>query len=300
MRNLRLDQLQTFAEVVKFGNFSKAAVALNLSQPAVSLQIRQLEERLGCQLLQRDRRSVQVTNVGQELLRQITRLDDTISEVLRAIESRKSGHTERIRIAASATVCIYLLPAVLGPFRRKNRSIEISVMTADGATITKAIDEQIVDLGIVTLPVAGRTIEIEPLLNDPLIGISPARGSLLPAVISPSILRNQPLLAYDAGGNTRAIVDEWFAQERILINPVMKFNSTEVIKGMVAAGLGCAILPALSLSRRGIGLKQHRLSPALGRELAIITRRHRSHSEGMALLLDAIREVRERPAARVP
>src|SRR5271163_1175467 len=117
MRRLNLDQLEAFAAVVELGSFSAAAARLNLTQPAVSFQIRQLEQRLGLRLVERVGRRVQPTAAGLDLLPHIRRIDEAVAGAVAAMAHRASGVTGRVRLGTGATACIYLLPRLLSDLR---------------------------------------------------------------------------------------------------------------------------------------------------------------------------------------
>src|SRR5205809_5785263 len=119
MRNINLDQLETFAAVIELGSFSAAAQRLNLTQPAVSFQIRQLERRLGLRLIERVGRRALPTVAGRELLPHIGHIDDALAAAFTAIGPYAQGVAGRVRLGTGATACIYLLPPVLRDLRRR-------------------------------------------------------------------------------------------------------------------------------------------------------------------------------------
>src|SRR5712692_4468986 len=113
MRRLSLDHLQTFARVIDSGSFSAAAQRLELSQPAVSLQVRQLEQRLGVRLIDRVGRRATATAAGAELLAHARRIADTVAAALEAMTRHSKGIAGRVRLGTGATACIYFLPPIL-------------------------------------------------------------------------------------------------------------------------------------------------------------------------------------------
>src|SRR5205807_3345447 len=125
MRRLSLDHLQTLSDVVELGSFSAAARRLNLTQPAVSLQIKQLEGRLGVRLIERIGRRAHPTAAGRDLLDHVKRVRAAVAGALDAMACHREGGISRVRLGTGATACIYLLPPVLRELRGRFPSLEI-------------------------------------------------------------------------------------------------------------------------------------------------------------------------------
>src|SRR6266851_2652970 len=157
VRGLNLDQLMTFATVAELGSFSAAADRLNLSQPAVSMQIRQLERRLGVALLERIGRRAQPTAAGRELLPHISRIDGAIGGALEAVGHFSHDVAGRVRLGTGATALTYLLPPTLGELHRGFPSLELVVRTGNTPDILKGLDDNDLDIAVVTLPAPGRS-----------------------------------------------------------------------------------------------------------------------------------------------
>jgi DNA-binding transcriptional LysR family regulator len=131
MRGLNLDQIETFAQVVELGSFSAAAERLGLSQPAVSLQVRQLERRFGVRLIERVGRRATPTQAGEAFLAQARRVGVAIDAIVEAIAPHASGVTGRVRIGTGATACIYILPPPLRALRHSLPGLDIVVSTGN-------------------------------------------------------------------------------------------------------------------------------------------------------------------------
>src|SRR5215475_8257296 len=131
MRGLSLDQLETFAAVVELGSFSAAARRLNLTQPAVSAQMRQLERRLGLRLVERVGRRAQPTVAGSELLPHVRQIEDALAAAVAMADRHSTEIAGRIRLGTGATACIYLLPSALRDLRRRLPQLEIVVRTGN-------------------------------------------------------------------------------------------------------------------------------------------------------------------------
>ena len=294
MSDLRLDQLRTFTEVIARGSFSAAAEKLRLTQPAVSLQVRQLEKRLGVRLIERGGKRAPPTPAGAELLDHARRIDASVAAALEGMARHAGGTFGRVRIGTGATACIYLLPPVLRDLRRRFPNLEITVKTGNTAEVLKELDENALDLGLVTLPAPGRSFAVTPLLEDPFVAVAPAEGAPLPKVLTPARLAERPLVLYEAGGNTRRVVDAWFARAGIAPTPVMDLGNVEAIKELVGAGLGCAVLPGLAVRDAGkrMPIVSRPLSPKLHRRLALVLRRDKILTEGLREAVKALRGLR--------
>src|SRR5687767_7432616 len=160
MRGLKLDHLQTFHDVVELGSFSAAAERLNLTQPAVSLQMRQLERQLGVQLIERIARRATPTAAGLALLDHIRRIEAAVGDAVEAMAEHATGTTGRVRLGTGATACIYLLPPTLRALRTKYPGLGIVVSTGNSQATIKAVEDNTIDVALVTAPVSGRSLDV--------------------------------------------------------------------------------------------------------------------------------------------
>lgn len=302
MRGFNLDHLQTFADVVRLGSFSAAAARLNLTQPAVSLQVKQLEQKLGLRLIERTGRRVTPTAAGRALLQQAAGIDAAVQAALEAVAQHGRGVTGRVRIGIGATACIHLLPPALSDLRRRFPLLDLTVNTGNTPEILRAVEANDLDLAVVTLPPAGagarslgRAFEVTPLLIDEFVAIAPKNhpGLRLPDPATPAALAGLPLIIPEPGGNTRGLIDAWFGAAGLVPKPGMELDSVEAIKQLVGAGLGCSVLPGMALStpeaRRGLALRA--LRPKLSRQLALVLRRDKALSRGLRETLASLRRL---------
>jgi DNA-binding transcriptional LysR family regulator len=282
MRDLKLDQLQTFVRVIELGSFSAAAERLHVSQPAVSLQVRQLERKLGVRLVERVARRATPTAAGCELVKHARRIENAVAAALDEMSTYASGTLGRVRIGTGATACIYLLPPALRDLRRRFPTLEITVTTGNTADVLKALAENTLDVGFVTLPAPGRMFEVTPVLEDSFVAMTAADDDRLPTLVTPAALAKLPVVLY-AGGNTRRIVDQWFARAGVSVAPVMELGSVEAIKELVGAGLGCAVLPGSAVRKTGerVPIVARPLSPKLQRKLGLVVRKDKSLTRGL-------------------
>ncbi|WP_039883665.1 LysR family transcriptional regulator [Achromobacter piechaudii] len=295
MRGLNLDHLRTFAQVIELGSFSAAADRGGVTQPAVSLQIRQLERRFGLKLVERVGRRAGPTAAGLELLTHIRVIDAALAQAEQVMSAHASQVSGRIRLGTGATACTYLLPSILAQLRRRFPALDIVASTGNTADMLRGLENNTLDMGLVTLPAPGRMLQVTPVLEDEFVAIFPARDvAAIPAQITPQALAPWPLVLFEPGARTRRLVDDWFEAAGIAAKPVMELGSTEAMKEIVAAGLGCAILPRLAVSGAGQrdALVLRSLTPRLSRELAIVMRRDKPVSRGLRHLQDALLALR--------
>jgi DNA-binding transcriptional LysR family regulator len=296
MRGVSLDQLRSFAQVVELGSFSAAAERLKLTQPAVSLQVKQLERRLGVRLIERVGRQATATAAGADLLTYARQIDSALSGALDAMAHHSSAVTGRVRLATGATACIYVLPPILRELRRRFPSLEIVVSTGNTSDILKLLEENALDLGLVTLPAPGRMFEVTPLLEDEFVAIASVEIHLS-AKVSPAALAKLPVVLYEPAGRTRRIVDEWFRRAGVSLKPVMELGSVEAIKQLVGAGLGAAVLPGMAVRDLGEGdaIAARPLSPRLSRTLAVVVRRDKLLTRGLREVIEALKRLKPPP-----
>lgn len=291
MRGLNLDHLRTFAQVVELGSFSAAAERGGVTQPAVSLQIRQLERRFGVKLVERIGRRAGPTAAGLELLTHIHVIDAALAQAEQAMSAHASQVSGRIRLGTGATACTYLLPSVLADLRRRFPALDIVASTGNTSDMLRGLENNTLDMALVTLPAPGRMFQVNPMMEDEFVAIFPARESgAIPDVVTPQSLAGLPLVLFEPGARTRRLVDDWFEAAGVAAKPVMELGSTEAMKEIVAAGLGCAVLPKLAVSGAGqrAALAVRSLTPRLSRDLAIVLRRDKPLSRGLRHLQEAL------------
>lgn len=290
-RSLNLDHLDTFTQVIELGSFSATADRLNLTQPAISLQIRQLEKRLGVRLIERVGKRATPTPAGAELLLHTRRIFEAASAARDAIAPYVEGSISRVRIGTGATACIHFLPPVLRELRRQFTALEVIVNTGNSVDILKQVEENTLDLGLVTLPAPGRMFEVTPLFDDEFVVLSPRRGGMLPKLVTPAVLSRHPIVLHESGSQTRRIVDDWFAEAGFLIKPVMELGSVEAIKELVGAGLGCGVVPRMAVDGpyKASNLLVQSLSPKLSRKIGLVLRRDKPLHRGLRETVAALR-----------
>jgi DNA-binding transcriptional LysR family regulator len=293
MRGLKLDHLQAFHHVIELGSFSAAAARLHLSQPAVSMQVRALERQLGVRLVERIARRAMPTAAGLALIDHARRIEAAVEGAFDAMAEHAVGTTGRVRLGAGDTACIYLLPPLLSALRAKFPALNIVVSTGNTPVAVKAVEDNALDVALVTSPVSGRSLDITPICKDELVAVFAAADAPARAAMTPQALRDLPLVLFEPGASTRRVIDEWFHRGGVAPAPIMELGSVEAIKEMVAAGLGCSVLPSMAVSRaaRRKRLAVRSLTPRLHRTLSIVVRNDKRLSRGLARAIEALRSL---------
>ncbi|TFB27152.1 LysR family transcriptional regulator [Lelliottia nimipressuralis] len=296
MTTLNLGYLATFRLAIQRGSFSAAADLLGISQPAVSLQIRQLEQFLQTRLVERTGRGIKATDAGQALLAHGERIQQAVDDAIRSVSAFSHDVSGTITLGTGATACIHLLPPLLEQLRRDFPLLSVGVTTGNTLDIVRAIEENRLDMGLVTLPVSSRALEVMPVMDEEFVFIASRGQQDAFRDFTPQALHAQPLIAFESGSGTRALIDGWFAGSGLTIAPVMQLGSIEAIKRMVRAGLGYSIVPRMAVKEDADreGLCVMSLTPVLQRQLAVVMRQDKILSKGIAGI---IRIVQNPPAA---
>lgn len=240
-RHLTFRQLETFTTVARFGSFSRAAEALHLTQPAVSIQIRQIADLVGLPLFEQTGRDIQLTAAGQELLQTARELDDSWSRFESAIDALKGLRKGRLRVAL-VTTAKYFLPRMLGAFCQRYPDIDIELEVANRARIVERLRANEDDLYIMSFPPEELDVVATPFLDNPLVVVAPAGYPLPAGALTLADLRPYPFLMREAGSGTRRAVDRHLAQNGHTLNIKLSLGSNEAIRDLVVSGMGLAIL----------------------------------------------------------
>jgi DNA-binding transcriptional LysR family regulator len=270
------DQLITFAAVAEHRNISRAAVALHLSQPAVSGQLRQLQDEFGEPLYQRDGRGVRLTPAGEQLASYATRLRDTWRQAHAYRDALRGLEQGTLRIGASTTPASYLLPYLIADFHR--RYPDVTVHTADGNTseIVGALGS--VDIAMIEGPVGADLppdTAVHAWRQDEIVAIMPRSHPLAQAGearrVALADVGSYPLVLREAGSGVRQIVERAFARAGVPMRVALEIAGVEGVKEAVRAGMGIGFVSAMSMRHENGALGLFSLSPEpLTRRLSIL------------------------------
>jgi len=295
MRSLNLDQIRTFVEVAKRGSFTAAAKALNLSQPAITHHVQELERRFKVVLLERIGKRAYPTDAGERLIEHARHLLDEDARTLVDMRKFNDGWLGRVRIGTSMTVLMYALPSILRQLKTKYPQLELNVKSGLTATTLKMLRTNDLDLGLCALPIEDPAFQTTALFDDELLAILPADQKDVPKKVTAAFLSRFPLiLGYENSALRRTIMD-WLALAGPPPNPVMEFDNVETIKSLVAAGLGASIVPGLSLGAGHAAIANIQvvpINPRVKRRIGLVQLKSKRDTEGVKLVATALLALR--------
>jgi DNA-binding transcriptional LysR family regulator len=295
MRSVNPDHLRALAEVVAQGSFTRAAKRLNLAQPTISLQIRELELRLGVRLVDRMGKRAFATAAGRELIEHAERLAREGERLLAAMRRHRDGWLGQVRIGSSTTALIYHLPPVLARLRKEHPNIELVVTTGTTTGVVERMLRNEIDLGVVSLPINERVLDLVPLMTEPMVAIFSDRTEGLPSKVTPQYLLQHTLILEYTRAHVRALIMGWLAGDGAEVRPAMELDNLEAVRRMVAAGLGASIVPAAVVSEphAGSDIVARPLEPALTRTLVLAQRRDKPSDPALAHVREALLSLAE-------
>ncbi len=242
-------QLEMFRAVAEEGSFTRAALRLHVSQSAVSRQLQLLEAELGGPLLHRSIKGVTLTAEGELLLRTANRIHRDIREAVWEISETQKLKRGQLRIAGGGTVCQYVLPKLLKRFRALHKDVDLLVKTGSTLAVLQLLRNHQLDIALLTLPITGADLEVRSVLREELVVVTALKHPLTEQrVIDAASLADHPLVLFEPGSNTRLLVDQFFADQQVPMNVAMETESVEIIKAMVASGLGIALVPYVAIA----------------------------------------------------
>jgi len=292
MRSLNLDQLRTLVEVVACGSFSAAARRLNLTQPAVSLQIRELEARFGVQLIERLGKQAHATMPGEQLVEAARRIFQECEAADTELRRFRSGWLGRVRVATALTVLTYRLPPILNQLRADHPEIELVVSNMPTQDSVAGIIQNRVDLAVVMLPIENRQLQVMPLCEERLVAIFPRDRKNVPEEITPDYAATQPLLVEHARSSAYPLVMGWLTMQRPLLRDPVPIGTVEALKTAVASGLGMAIVPEIALAKHRSDFIVRALQPPLLRMLALVEHHNKANEPALQIVRSALLALR--------
>ena len=246
MNNLTLKQLRYFEALSRHGHFGRAADACAISQPALSVQIKELEQSLGTPLFERSPRNVRLTSFGEDWalrVREILRAVDELGELARAAQTDLIG---RLRIGVIPTIAPYLLPGLIGRLGRDHAELDVHIRE----TVTPKLIEELlagrIDTAIVALPMAEPAFEEVPLFDESFVLVRPATDAARP-VPSPDALRKMRLLMLEEGHCFRDQALAFCNLQTALPREGLDGSSLSTLVQMVGAGIGVTLIPEMAV-----------------------------------------------------
>jgi DNA-binding transcriptional LysR family regulator len=247
--HLTLRQLKVFESVARHLNYTRAAEELFLTQPAVSMQLKQLEENLGVALFEQLGKRIHLTEAGREVLgyaRAVTQQLDELEGVLNHIKGLSGG---KLRISV-ATTANYFIPTLLGTFSRRYPEVTISLDVTNRETLLQQLSENTVDLVIMGQPPAELDAEADAFMENPLVIVAPPDHPLVREKKIPLVrLQEETFLVREPGSGTRIAMERFFAERGMRLKTGMEVGSNEAIKQSVQAGLGLGLLSRATIEQ---------------------------------------------------
>ena len=246
---MEIRQLRAFVAIAESGTFTAGALRVHVTQAAISMQIRQLETEIGAKVFVRAPRHVILTEAGEQLLRRARHILREHDAALDEIAELAGAERGRLRIgSASAMVLTDQLPGILKELRDQHPGAEIAVTSGTSEVLVDQILAGEVDIAFVSLPVDVRGIKTERLSDDQLVAIaSPHHKLAKQRTISAYTLAGERLILGERGGNTRRLIDQFFAQAGVTLHVAMELSRQQAIRRMVEADMGVGIVPLQSV-----------------------------------------------------
>lgn len=246
-------QLQAFCAVVERRSFSQAAERLGVTQPAVSLQVRALEKRLGLQLLDRSGRRVEPTEAGWRLYRGAQRMLQLEEQLLDEVASEGEGDLSGpLTLGASTGPAAILVPLLLCEFQQQHGGVRVALEVHDTQTVVDLVAERELELGIVGAAPRHRGVRFEPLTHDEVILVAPPAHPLAGRTVTPSELRGHALVLMQEGAGVRQVVEEELRQAGVRLRDLdvrLELGLQESVRSAVLAGYGMTFISRTSVEQ---------------------------------------------------
>ena len=246
-------RLQVFHTVAGVLSFTKAAEILNMTQPAVTHQVRQLEADFNTRLFDRENNRISLTHSGEEVLRYANQIIALYGEMHESVKSLTGDTSGLVTLGASTTIAEYMLPGLLGDFLDKFPNVQVRLRVANTDAIVGMVGDNSIDLGIVEGVVNNQYLLVEDCQQDELRVIVPPDHTLASkATLAPAELLDYPFISREEGSGTRSVIASFLEQHGVNEEQLIQsfeLGSTEAIKGAVQAGMGISIVSAAALAK---------------------------------------------------
>ena len=283
------DQLETFIEVARLSSFSRAAEKRFRTQPAISSQIRSLEEDVGARLLDRSGGKVSLTASGKLFLKFAEETLDARKAAMTAIAETERVPKGEIVVGANEGTCLHILPEVFAHFKKQYPDVSVSIRRADYAKVLESVIDNSVDFGVVSLPVTDNRLTAVPIHRDDLVLIVPPRHPLAKLKSAKAEDIAQYPLVMPKVGHTRDALDQLFHEHKLKPRYTMELDSSELLKRFVAADVGVGFISRSNVQE---DVKANVLSAVpladtqIRRDLALVFRKDKALSRAALAFID--------------
>ncbi|VVC84656.1 RuBisCO operon transcriptional regulator CbbR [Sideroxydans sp. CL21] len=248
MKNATLRQLKVFESVARNLSYTRAAEELYLTQPTVSIQIKQLTDIVGLPLLEQIGKRVYLTDSGRELLKVCREIFEGLSRFEMLVSDMKGVKAGKLRLAV-ITTAKYFVPRLLGLFCQRFPGIDVSLKVTNRERVLQRMADNQDDIYVLGTPPEDMDIQVEPFLENPLVVLAASNHPLvLEKNISPQRLAEEPFLMREPGSGIRLATEQFFGERGLQLKVRMELGSNEAIKQAVASELGIAVLSAHTLT----------------------------------------------------
>src|SRR6266851_4884981 len=283
------DQLQTFLEVARHASFSRAAEKRFRTQPAISSQIRAIEDEVGAKLFDRSGGKVSLTAAGKAFQKYTQDTLDARRAMLTSLAEMEHVPRGAITVGANEGTCLHILPEVFADFKKQYPDVSVNIKRSDYAKILESVTDNSVDFGVVSLPVKDNRLTVVLIHQDELVIIAPPNhslGKLKSATIAD--VGSFPLVVPKAG-HTRDALDQLFYERRMKPNYTMELDSSELLKRFVAAGVGVGFISRSNIQEdvRAKALVAIPMADAqVRRDLALVFRKDKALSRAALAFIE--------------
>ncbi|VAX07035.1 Transcriptional regulator, LysR family [hydrothermal vent metagenome] len=245
-------RLQVFQTVARLLSFTKAAEELHMTQPAVTFQVRQLEEQYNTRLFDRTHNRISLTEAGRKVYESAIHIFELYAEMDNAVRELTGDVGGVLILGASSTIAEYMLPVLLGDFKKEYPDVSIRLKVSNSDGIVSQVENNTIDMGVVEAPVNNKNLVVEVCRTDELVLIVPPDHELANRkTVSPKELVNYPFICREEGSGTREVMLESMSADgggsAGDLNVVMELGSLEAIKGAVEAGMGISVLSSATI-----------------------------------------------------
>lgn len=288
-------RLQVFHTVARLLSFTKAAETLHMTQPAVTFQVRQLEEYFNTRLFDRTHNRISLTDAGQRVFEYSDKIFKLYSEMEGAVKEMTGDVRGVLMIGASTTIAEYMLPALLGDFKKQYPDVNLHLKVSNSDGIVQMVENNVIDLGVVESPVLNKNLVVEVCRMDQLVAVvSPQHPLSNLQSLTLADLLEYPYICREEGSGTREVINEYMNTQGVnpaQVNYSMELGSPESIKGAVEAGMGVSIVSRATVQKelKLATLVALNLNPPLERPFSFVHQKQKFRHRAMDELLDFAR-----------
>ncbi|WP_241086725.1 LysR family transcriptional regulator [Candidatus Vondammii sp. HM_W22] len=286
-------RLQVFHTVARLLSFTKAAESLHMTQPAVTFQVRQLEEYFNTRLFDRTHNRISLTEAGAHVYIYADKIFDLYTELENSVKAMTGDISGSLIIGASTTIAEYMLPALLGDFKKKYPEVGIHLKVSNTDGIVSMIENNTIDLGVVEAPVGNKNLVVEPCRPDQLVAIVPPdHPEAQRKTFTYGDLVKYPFICREEGSGTREVISEFLSQGSEGgpddLKMAMELGSPEAVKSAVEAGMGISVVSRATIQKElKLGtLVAIELDPSLERPFSFVHQKQKFRARIMEELLD--------------